>query len=157
VIVAADTVVDLDNQPLGKPTDLADARRMLEMLRGRPHEVVTTVNLIDSTSTYHETVATPIVMRPYSDAELERYLATGQAFDKAGAYAIQDPEFAPGAPASGCYMNAIGLPLCAVERGLLALGRVQTDEVYCPSRCRLCNLGASAIAQQDQERSIGTD
>ena len=96
---------------------------------------------------WHGAVETRVEMRAYSDPEIERYVATGRPLDKAGAYAIQDPEFAPVARIVGCYPNVVGLPLCDARRALAAgglLAELTPEEVSglgpeCPA-CRLCTV-----------------
>jgi len=122
LLLAADTTVELDGQVLGKPADAADARRMLEALRGRPHAVHSAIALRAAGRRHAEVVTTTVVMRPYSEADLAAYLATGSPMDKAGAYGIQDEPFAPGERIVGCYLNVMGLPLCHVARALRAWG-----------------------------------
>jgi septum formation protein len=113
IILAADTTVILDGAILGKPRDAADARRMLTSLRARTHTVVTGIAVIDRQRGIEvRACSTPVTMRPYSDAEIDAYIATGDPFDKAGSYAIQHPSFQPVAQISGCATNVIGLPLC---------------------------------------------
>lgn len=124
VIVAADTIVALDGQMLGKPVDTADAHRMLAALRGRSHEVHTGVTLLDlgsgrEVSGVHTAVVT---MREYSDAEILRYIASGDPMDKAGAYAIQHPEFRPVAHLIGCFTGVMGLSVCHLLQLLPQLG-----------------------------------
>jgi septum formation protein len=123
IIVAADTMVVLDNEMLGKPADLDEARMMLKRLRGRLHHVYTAVALIDLRDGRHleELAATPVPMRLYSDNEIEAYLATGDPMDKAGSYAIQHPEFAPVTDLGHCFANVVGLPLCHLHRALRRL------------------------------------
>ena len=115
VVLAADTQVVLDGESLGKPADGADAVRMLGALRGREHTVITGVTLLDAGPGRMRTSVRPsdVTMRRYSDAEIWAYVATGDPFDKAGAYAVQDVEFRP-ATVRGCYLNVVGLPLCEV-------------------------------------------
>ncbi len=124
--LAADTIVDLDGQPLGKPADAEEARRTLRALRGRAHEVHTGVALYNPAGRQLllRRLTTRLWMRNYSDAEIEACIARGEPFDKAGGYAIQDPLFAPVERIEGCYANVVGLPLCVVaamlrEAGLL--------------------------------------
>jgi len=116
-ILAADTVVDLDNVPLGKPRDPAEARAMLQQLRARPHAVHTTVTLYNPQT--HQDIAryvtTEVEMRAYTDAEIEAYIKSNDPMDKAGAYAIQNTGFNPVARINRCYTNVVGLPLCAVS------------------------------------------
>jgi septum formation protein len=122
LLLAADTTVELDGVVLGKPVDEADARRMLEALRGRPHTVHSAIALRAAGREQVEVVTTAVVMRAYSEADLAAYLASGSPLDKAGAYGIQDQPFAPCERIAGCYLNVMGLPLCHVARALLAWG-----------------------------------
>ena len=126
VILAADTIgIDDDGELLGKPTDAADARRMLQQLRGRAHEVITAFTLHqrglrERIITRHE--RTVVHMREFSDAEIDAYVATGDPLDKAGSYAIQNEEFHPVARIEGSYSNVVGLPLEALELALRETG-----------------------------------
>ncbi len=87
---------------------------MLACLRGRRHEVTSGVAVVDARSgrTGVGLLTTGVWMREYSAEEVESYIASGDPFDKAGAYAIQDPGFHPVARIEGCYLNVMGLPLC---------------------------------------------
>ena len=119
LVLTADTVVDSDCESLGKPADAAEAREILLRLREGRHQVHTGVALACSGGRTHvRRVTTDVAMRPYTDAEIEAYIATGDPMDKAGAYAIQHQEFHPVAQLEVCYANVVGLPLCAVV-GLL--------------------------------------
>ncbi len=124
--LAADTTVEKEGHSLGKPRDVEEARRMLRDLRGHPHRVHTGVALYRPADgrLLLRRLTSRLWMRDYGDDELERYIAAGEPFDKAGGYAIQDRRFAPVARLDGCYANVVGLPLCAVaamlrEAGLL--------------------------------------
>lgn len=116
IVLGADTSVAIDNDILGKPVDARQAAQMLEQLRGRPHEVVTGVALMDAETGICTTSAktSKVYMRMYSDEEISSYIASGEPFDKAGAYAAQDETFRPANQIEGCYPNVIGLPLCEV-------------------------------------------
>ena len=142
VVLGADTIVVHDGVPLGKPADAEEARRMLRDLRGRPHEVVTSVAVVAGGHAVAVHATTLVHMRAYTDAEIERYIAGGDPFDKAGAYAIQHADFRPVARIEGCYCNVIGLPLWTV-RALLA-GRAPALVTRQPSqtyeRCAACPL-----------------
>jgi septum formation protein len=132
-VVAADTTVadSHSDSPqgenfeiLGKPLDAADARRMLRQLRGRVHQVLTglaVLRLADSLLT-SDVVVTEVPMRAYREAEIEAYIATGDPLDKAGAYAIQHPEFRPVQNLHGCAPNVVGLPVCRLAGLLTELG-----------------------------------
>ena len=124
LIIAADTIVILDDQILGKPNNEADAERMLQAMRNRYHEVYSAVSLFygpDARSLTYLSQTT-VRMRNYSQAEIAAYIATGDPMDKAGAYAIQHPDFAPVAGLSGCYAGVMGLPLNLLARGLAEFG-----------------------------------
>ena len=132
LILGADTAVAIDNAILGKPVDQAHAARMLKLLRGRPHRVVSGIALIDAAAGKRSTAAraTVVHMRPYTDAEIDAYIASGEPYDKAGAYAAQDTAFNPASRIDGCYFNVIGLPLCDVLRLLADFGvpaRIKPD------------------------------
>lgn len=123
-LIAADTTVVLEGQMLGKPVDEAHARGMLQALRGRTHEVHTAVVILAPATGQKITQVTTatVTMRPYSDEEIEAYIASGDPMDKAGAYAIQHPTFRPVAGLSGCYTNVVGLPVCQLAAMLQQLG-----------------------------------
>jgi predicted house-cleaning NTP pyrophosphatase (Maf/HAM1 superfamily) len=122
---------------------------MLNILRGRAHAVVTGVALRRGSAgnEWHAAVQTSVVMRPYSDDEVESYIARGEPFDKAGAYAVQDDLFRPVQRLEGCYLNVVGLPLCAVARGLETLGvttsRSETGPLLPP--CTYCRAGEDMV------------
>lgn len=116
LILAADTVVALEGISLGKPADEAEARAILTALQGKEHLVHTGVALRHRAMdrTWLRCVTTRVTMRPYSEADIAAYIATGDPFDKAGAYAIQHADFNPVLHLERCYANVVGLPLCAV-------------------------------------------
>jgi MAF protein len=122
LVLGADTVVVDGEDVLGKPTDSADARQVLEALRGRSHQVVTSIAFFnpETGSELVDTCESNVPMRQYSDSDLEQYLATGSPLDKAGSYAIQDGEFMPVDvdQMRDCFANVMGLPLCHVARNL---------------------------------------
>ena len=147
VVLAADTQVVLDGESLGKPSDGDEAVRMLEALRGRDHVVITGVTLLDRGAGRMRTSVKPadVTMRRYSDAETWAYVATGDPFDKAGAYAVQDGDFRP-ATVRGCYLNVVGLPLCEVTSLAEGMGiglRVRPGWQP-PSACSGCPLDTEA-------------
>jgi len=117
-ILAADTTVILEGDMLSKPVDRADAARMLRLLRGRAHQVATGVALYNRRANVMTSgrCCTQVWMRPYSDAEIEAYVATGDPLDKAGGYAVQHEHFHPVERVAGCYLTVVGLPLCLVTR-----------------------------------------
>lgn len=124
LVLGADTLVVLDGRPLGKPATRDDARAMLRALRGRGHEVVTAVALLDASSGREtaETVTSRVIMRAYSEREIDAYVATGEPDDKAGAYAVQGAGGRLVTRVEGCYTNVVGLPLGTTARLLRAFG-----------------------------------
>ena len=124
VVLGADTLVILEDQALGKPTSREEGRAMLAALRGRTHEVVTAVALVEAPAGREATasVMSRVVMRPYTDGEIEAYLDTGEPNDKAGAYAVQGEGGRLVARVEGCYTNVVGLPLRTTARLLRAFG-----------------------------------
>jgi MAF protein len=118
LVVTADTTVLLENEILGKPRDKAHARKLLQSLRGRWHHVITGVvvsaTIDGQTMMRSASCVTPVLMRAYSDAEIESYIASGDPMDKAGAYGIQNPAFQPTERIDGCYLNVVGLPVCTL-------------------------------------------
>ncbi|MDP1547414.1 MAG: Maf family protein [Anaerolineales bacterium] len=120
VIIGSDTTVVDGNEILGKPVNEADAEQMLKQLRGRTHQVFTGVALLRASdgAMVTEMSITAVPMRNYSDEEMRAYIQTGDPMDKAGAYAIQHPDFQPVAAMEGCYAGVMGLPLCHILRAL---------------------------------------
>lgn len=112
-VLAADTVVALDGTALGKPKDAVEAVAMLRTLAGRAHVVHTGVALLGPGVDARErvVVSTPVVFRSLTDAEVDAYVATGEPFDRAGAYAIQGEGAHLVDRVEGSYTNVIGLPL----------------------------------------------
>jgi septum formation protein len=124
IVIAADTVVVLEGQILGKPRSTDDARHMLEKLSGRTHSVVTGVSLIRLPDVERRSfVETTLVhFDRLSANEITRYLATDEPHDKAGAYAIQGRAGRYIPRIEGCYYNVVGLPLARLLSELHELG-----------------------------------
>ena len=118
IILAADTAVVDGTYIIGKPSDIAEAVRMLTRLRGHTHQVYTAIALLRLSDELllKDICVTDVPMRNYSDEEIQAYVQTGDPLDKAGAYAIQHPHFHPVAEMSGCYASVMGLPMCHVVR-----------------------------------------
>jgi MAF protein len=114
IVLGADTVVVFDDRVLGKPSGPADAKRVLAMLRGQTHTVITAVAVGGVLGAASGTRMTTVTFRHYSDVEIERYVASSLPLDKAGSYGIQDVPFRPASEVDGCYQNVVGLPLCLV-------------------------------------------
>jgi septum formation protein len=121
LILGADTEVVLDGRLLGKPSDGADAARMLRELRGREHEVITGLAVVEldalGAPPRQETtsVTSRVRMGDYDDATIEAYVATGEPLDKAGAYAVQGLGGRLVAAVDGCLTNVVGLPMTTVR------------------------------------------
>lgn len=123
IILGADTVVALDSQILGKPTDPADAVKMLEQLSGRQHEVYTGVALVNGKGQQENAaIQTKVYFRPLSLKEIQTYIASGEPMDKAGAYAIQGGAGKFVESFEGSLSNVIGLPMEYIGKRLSAWG-----------------------------------
>jgi septum formation protein len=151
IILALDTDVELDGTILGKPIDAANARAMLEALRGRAHSVYSAFTLAADTTLETQLVHTRVWMRDYSDAEVETYVASGDPLDKAASYAVQHRSFRPVARVEGCFANVMGLPICQLYHALaqyVGLGQPQIECHQHPEeRCTVESLVAEgAIA-----------
>jgi septum formation protein len=124
IVLGADTIVVIEDKVLGKPTDAADAVRMLRLLSGRTHTVVTGFALREEPSGREVTgvESTKVTFRDLPIKEIEEYVAGGSPLDKAGAYGIQDDYGAVFVTRiEGCYYNVVGLPLARVYAALQGL------------------------------------
>ncbi len=139
LIVAADTAVVIGGEILGKPRDREDAAAMLRKLRGRTHEVLSAIALVDGRDGQlrEEFCRSEVTMRNYSDDEMAAYAASGDPLDKAGAYAIQHPGFRPVENFNHCYASVMGLPLCHLTRTLRSMGVEPRADV--PMACQSFN------------------
>lgn len=122
--IGCDTIVVCDNTILGKPVNASDAKRMLRMLSGRSHRVISAYAIVDrhGSATVSRYVSTTVTMRTLTDADIEGYIATGEPVDKAGAYAIQGLGACLVTAISGSYTNVVGLPLAEISADLIRLG-----------------------------------
>jgi septum formation protein len=120
-VLGADTTVTLDNQILAKPADPADASRMLRLLSGRTHHVVTGVAVVTAERIEVAAEVTAVRFLTLSDDDIESYIATGEPMDKAGAYAIQGRAARWIPRVQGCYFNVVGLPLALVSTMLASI------------------------------------
>jgi len=136
-VLGADTTVAVDGEILGKPESAADAARMLRMLSGRSHRVITGVALVTETATEVAAEVTAVRFLSLPDDEIAAYVATGEPMDKAGAYAIQGRAARWIPRIQGCYFNVMGLPLALVSAMIEARGptapRNATEEAPDPS------------------------
>lgn len=122
VVVAADTVVVVDGEILGKPTDEAEAVAMLQRLSGRDHEVVSGVHVISDARTASAVEVTTVTMRAMGSGEIGAYVASGEPADKAGGYAVQGAGGMFVTRLEGSDTNVIGLPLATLARLLDEVG-----------------------------------
>jgi septum formation protein len=129
VVLAADTLVVLDGDLLGKPADAFQATAMLRRLRGRTHQVYTAVCVATDDGLDARLSVSDVTMRPYSNEEIARYVSSGDPLDKSGSYAIQHPLFSPVAAWTGCYAAIMGLPLRLTRDMLAEVGVVAPGDV----------------------------
>ena len=138
LIIAADTTVTIDGHILNKPAHAREAAAMLTQLRGRTHEVLTALTVLDTATGRMSTdlARSRVPMRAYGDDELHAYVATGDPLDKAGAYAIQHPGFQPVDQNNfgDCFANVMGLPLCHLLRRLRQSGVEPNTDL--PAECQ---------------------
>jgi septum formation protein len=121
IVLGADTVVTIDEHVLEKPQDEADARRMLRLLSGRDHEVITGICLRSAGQSIVDAERTTVRFSELTDDEIDVYVQSGEPMDKAGAYAIQGLASRFIERIDGCYFNVVGLPVARVYRHLKLL------------------------------------
>jgi septum formation protein len=147
-ILAADTVVILNGDILGKPAGPEEARTMLRRLRGGLHRVITGVALMRQgrVGVLLRHTETKVKMRRYAEGEIDESIARGDPFDKAGGYAIQDQRFNPVEEYEGCFCNVVGLPLWPVAEMLRKSGAAvdETAANWLP-QCVACPLRPPAF------------
>lgn len=122
LIIAADTVVAVDGQVLGKPHSTQQAHKMLSALSGREHTVYTGVTVCRGGQILTQHEATTVRFRPLTAQEIDAYIATGEPMDKAGSYGIQGRGALLVEGISGDYFNVVGLPVCRLGRMLTQFG-----------------------------------
>ncbi len=124
IVIAADTIVVVDDEILGKPADASDAERMLKMLSGKVHRVITGLAVMDAATgkALTRTSITRVWFRSLAQHEIVSYVASGEPLDKAGAYGIQERGALLVDKIEGCYFNVVGLPLSLVGELLLTFG-----------------------------------
>ncbi len=128
VVIAADTIVVLEDRVLGKPGDKAEAISMLRALSGRDHQVMTGLTVLRGDIAITHTEITDVHFRPLTEEEILRYVETGEPMDKAGAYGIQGfaAPFVRGI--QGDYYNVMGLPVCRLEQMLKEIAPEYMEE-----------------------------
>lgn len=114
LVIGTDTIVVDGSEILGKPVDEIGARRILEQLKGKEHQVLSGIVIyqLPGGQISSRLISSAVMMREYSTAEIDEYIASRDPFDKAGAYAIQSLSFKPAPDFQGCYANVMGLPVC---------------------------------------------
>ena len=122
IVLGADTTVVLGSEIMGKPTDAADAARMLRGLSGQRHQVITGICLVRGAAIIRDIASTDVWFAPLSEDEIAGYVASGEPMDKAGAYGIQGLASRFIERIDGSYTNVVGLPVALVYRRLLELG-----------------------------------
>jgi len=124
VIIAADTIGFLNGQIIGKPHNSDEAKKILQLLSGKSHTVITGFTIIDSANnkTVSRSVETKVFIKKLSQQEIDAYLSTGEPLDKAGAYGIQGLGSVIVEKIEGDYYNVVGLPLNALSEALKAFG-----------------------------------
>ena len=139
IVIGSDTNVAYGDRVLGKPVDEAEAAEMLTLLRNKVHQVHTGIALVRVLDGRELTnvSSSDVTMRDYSDAEIAAYIVTRDPMDKAGAYAIQHPEFAPVARWDGCFAGIMGLSVCGLASLLREMGVGISAEIpnQCPTPC----------------------
>ena len=127
-ILGADTIVEVDGQVLGKPQNVEDGFRMLRLLSGRKHYVMTAFVILDSAGQVQtqQVVTSSVTFKALSDLQIHNYLATEEPFDKAGAYAVQGAGAMFVEHVEGSYTNVVGLPLEEVLNALHSVGALAT-------------------------------
>ena len=131
---------------------------MLRALRGREHRVITGIALVDAATGEERSGyrASRVIMREYTDDEIAAYVASGDPFDKAGAYAVQSETFAPAAEVRGCYLNVVGLPVCELLKIAAGFGLRLEPSPVLPwpelERCPQCASRAAGGAPGSSRR-----
>ena len=123
IVIGCDTGVFIDGAMLGKPKDTADAHKMLRMLSGREHRVITGCAVLREGKTLSFSVTTRVQFYELSDSEIDEYISTGEPMDKAGAYGIQGRGALLVRGITGDFYNVVGLPVAALKRKLDEIAR----------------------------------
>ena len=137
VVIAADTLVFLEEHVLPKPADHAEAFRMLQQLSGNTHQVVTGLALVDTATgqTVEGSETTDVTFRNLSDAQIQRFIEVVNPVDRAGAYTVDGPGSLLVARYDGCYQNVLGFPMVRLDQLLHELG-VDLATLMDPERAR---------------------
>ena len=131
-VLGADTIVVIDGEILGKPVTAKEATEMLRRLNDRAHQVITAVAVVNPSGESHTAhVSTSVIFRRLDEEAITEYVSSGSPFDKAGGYGIQDRSFSPVASYDECYLNVVGLPMCATSELLDNSGFPLAGAIYC--------------------------
>jgi len=154
VVIAADTIVVLGEEILGKPANEEEAYAMLSHLCGREHWVMTAIAVRsgDREHIYQDICRTRVQMREYADEEIKQYIDSGDPMDKAGAYAIQNTAFHPVLDFNGCFASVMGMPLCHLERTLIKFSIYKPSglAVICQNHLKYnCSITSRVMAGED--------
>lgn len=122
IVVGADTIVVCDGRIMGKPASKEEAREMLQQIRGKTHEVFTGLCVLSPTHCLKDLARSEVTFNWMSESEINEYLASGEPFDKAGAYAIQGFASRYIQGIKGCYFNVVGLPIALLYNMLQKTG-----------------------------------
>ena len=154
IVIGCDTIVSIDDTILGKPTDSADAVRMLKLLRQRVHTVFSGLTVLQGDKQITQIITTPVRMRNYSDDEITTYVATGDPLDKAASYAIQHNHFRPVERIEGCHANVMGLPLCHLYLALENFGApVNEPDLACQNHLSIsCSVARNILNPVNSEQ-----
>jgi septum formation protein len=125
--LGADTIVVINEEMLGKPKNEEEAKRMLCLLGGREHKVITGFCILNPSgiAVHSEAVTTQVRIKKLSEQEIDAYISTGEPYDKAGSYAIQGIGSFMVQAITGSYTNVVGLPLCALIKALVSVGALK--------------------------------
>lgn len=147
-VLAADTIVVHRGSVLGKPASVAEAVQTLKRLCAQTHQVLTALAILRAPNgqVFSDLCVTDVPMRDYTETEIDAYIATGDPFDKAGAYAIQNGDFRPVQNLAGCYANVVGLPLCHLVRTFAKAGIRSGNDV--PAKCQAHHQYACPVYEQ---------
>jgi septum formation protein len=141
LVIAADTVVVLDDEILGKPSDAEDAAMMLGRLSSRTHTVITAIVVRNIDHQQGISVESKVIFKHLDNETIRSYIASGEPLDKAGAYGIQGAGKELVSAYHGCFLNIVGLPLCALHAALSGL-KVPVESKSLP-RCCLDHIGTT--------------
>ena len=134
VIISADTCVIFNNIVINKPSSVLEANDILLKLKGLSHKVITAIVVKIEGKIFTVSKTTKVTLRNFSCFEIKKYIESGLPFDRAGGYGIQDLEFSPVIHYKGCYLNVVGLPMCALA-SILSRFDISINKLDCKNDC----------------------